>query len=126
MVITMIEKINHIIQTNVISSSVAAICGTCPQEVIMPFSSLIHTILQFSRWEEVQPTVASVLVSCQFKLGDECRHAVLEILRRCTETGYPASNFGDLTFDLWSMHQTDDSAGGQVVHDFITKYHVNR
>jgi hypothetical protein len=101
------QKIKHIIQTDVVSSLVAATCGVSLQEVISSTASLLHTILKSSNWQDVEMSITPVLSSYQFKLGDECRSVVLEIFKRCTEGTYPASNFGDLIFELWdSIRQT--------------------
>jgi hypothetical protein len=128
-VISLMQKIKHIIQTDVVSSLVAATCGVSLQEVISSTASLLHTILKSSNWQDVEMSITPVLSSYQFKLGDECRSVVLEIFKRCTEGTYPASNFGDLIFELWDMHQADDTeatAGGQLVQDFISKYKTKR
>ena len=126
---SILDKTNQIIRTDVMSSSVAAICGMSPRTVLASLADLLQTILQSSRWEDVEDHVTSALTPYQFKLGDECRSVVLEVFKRCAEDIYPTSNFVDLIRDVWEMHQTDDTeaaAGGQVVHDFITKYRSNK
>lgn len=122
-------KIKQILQTDVMSSCVAAICGSCTQEAVPLLASLMHAVLQSSNWLEVEAPITSIFGSYQFKLGDECKAAVVQIFKRCSEGGIPASHFSDMIFDLWDMHQTDDTeatAGGQLVHDFIKKHTVNR
>jgi hypothetical protein len=119
------HKIKHILQNNVLPSTVAASCGICTQDMIAPMASLIHEILHSSNWQEVDGPVVSILSSYQFKLGDECKEAVIKVFKRCSEGVYPLSNFGDFIFDVWDMHQTDDTeatAGAQVVSDFIAKH----
>lgn len=124
-VTALIRKIKHTLQTDVISSCIAAICGSSPQEVVPSLSSLIHAILLSSTWQEVETPVNTVFSSYHFKLGDECNAAVVQIFKRCSEGVFPSSNFSDLIFDIWDMHQTDDTeatVGGQLVHDFIAKH----
>ncbi|KAL3802827.1 hypothetical protein HJC23_007604 [Cyclotella cryptica] len=126
---SIVDKTNQIIRTDVVSSSVAAICGMAPQTVLAPLADLLQTLLKYSRWEDVEDQLASALTPYQFKLGNECKSVVIEVFRRCAEGSYPSSNFGDLIHDVWELHQTDDTdatAGGQVVHDFMTKYRSNR
>lgn len=99
-----------------------------PQTVLAPLADLLKTILQSSRWEDVEDHLTSALTPYQFKLGDECRSVLLEVFKRCAEGNYTSSKFTDLICDVWEMHQTDDTdaaAGGQVVHDFTTKYRSN-
>ena len=128
-VMTVIHKVKHLIQTDVMSSLVIAICGTTPQHNIVKVACLMHRILQSSNWAEVEASITPTLTSNRFQLGDECRTTVLQVMKRCTDSNcYPTSNFGDFISDVWNMHQTDDShatVGGQMVHDFVTKYNAN-
>ena len=126
----LIREINILIQTDVLTSCTAGICGACPQETVAHISSLMYSILQSSQWIDVEAPITSVLGSQhKFKLGDDCKAVAIEKFKCCTEGSYPFSNFSDLVFEIWDMHQTDDTeatAGGQMVHDFITKHRVQR
>ena len=127
-VTNLIQKIKNFIQTDVLISCIAAICGACPQKSVIPTSNLLYSILQSSQWMDIEASITSVLSSPHtFKLGDGCKTVMIAKFKCCAEGSYPFSNFCDIVFDLWGMHQTDDTeatAGGQMMHDFITKYGV--
>jgi hypothetical protein len=126
---SIIDSIKQIVRTDVMSATVVSICGLSPQTVVSPVADLMQSILQFSQWEEVEPSITSALTPYQFKLGDDCKLVVLDVFKRCAGGSYPSPNFEDLVSDVWNMHQTDDTesiAGGQIVNDFITKHRSNR
>lgn len=127
-VIAVIHKVKHIVQTDVTSTLISSICGTTPQDNVAKVACLMQMILQSSSWDEVEASITPILTSNRFQLGDVCRSTVIQVMKRCTDSSYPSSNFGDFVFDVWDMHQTDDShatVGGQMVHDFVTKYNTN-
>eukprot|EP00970_Alexandrium_tamarense_P007214 scaffold1272_cov249-Alexandrium_tamarense.AAC.9 len=127
--ISVIQGIHTVARTDVVFSSVMAICGVSPPETLAPLSDLLQTILISSQWTDVEPSLSGVVNCNQFKLGPDAKTVILEAFKQCTTVDHTSSTVGGMITDIWKMHQTDDTgavAGGQAVLDFVTRYRAKR
>ncbi|ACI64744.1 predicted protein [Thalassiosira pseudonana CCMP1335] len=127
--VSVIQGIHTVARTEVVFSSVMAICGVSPPETLAPLSDLLQTILISSQWTDVEPSLSGVVNCNQFKLGPDAKTVILEAFKQCTTVDHTSSTVGGMITDIWKMHQTDDTgavAGGQAVLDFVTRYRAKR
>ena len=100
--------------------------GLAPRGGLAYLTNLLLTILNVSKWSEIEHAVLAAMGSEKFQLGEEVTRVTIASLRDSTERACVSSNLSEMIECLWAMHQQSETdgtiAGEELVQDFLQKY----
>jgi len=122
-----VDAVKHSIASDVTIFIVELTCaGLAPRGGLAYLTNLLLTILNVSKWSEIEQAVLAAMESGKFQLGEEVTRVTIASLKDSTESACVSSNLSEMIDNLWAMHQRSETdgtiAGEELVQDFLQKY----